>query len=556
VFFFCVDNASPIPYPMDPICIFQDGAVRSGGFIDHLKKESELSSLTFKGVSFSYDGSTEGLFSALDFGVSVGWTGVLGRNGAGKTTLLQLACGELQPRQGAVHAPPSAVYCPQRTDAPMLRFGEFLEDTSGGAYRLRGRLGIEEEWQRRWDSLSHGERKRAQIGTALWLEPDLLAIDEPTNHLDRVASRMIREALGSYRGVGLLVSHDRGLLDALCRHVLMVEPPSVSLRSGGYSTATRALQAEEEEAAAERRRLQQEHRRLRREADVRRRHVDRAEKAKSLRGVAPRDHDARYKARVARISDGQTSKRLRQLDGRIRQMADKRDEIHLRRSGPMGVEFRGEVSTRNALFRLTEGEIALGAERILLHGDLIMLPRDRVAVVGPNGSGKTTLIERIVSRLLVPRERTAYIPQEITAGDSRDLLDEVQRMPADQRGRIMRCVSRLGSVPEQLLGSACPSPGETRKLLLALHLANCAQLIMMDEPTNHMDLPSIECLEEALRSYVGGLLLVSHDRRFVESLTSARWEIIPDDPQGKRQTVRCTIKRCERSEARTGGAEK
>ena len=515
-----------------------------------------MPSLTFKGVSFSYDGSTEGLLSGLDFGVSAGWTGVLGRNGAGKTTLLQLACGELQPRQGAVYAPSLAVYCPQRTDEPMVRFGEFLRDTSGGAYRLRGRLGIEEDWQRRWASLSHGERKRAQIGTALWLEPDLLAIDEPTNHLDCVAGRMIREALAAYCGIGLLVSHDRGLLDALCRHVLLVEPPSVTLRSGGYSTAMNARKAEEVAAEEERRRLQQEHRRLRREADVRRRHVDRAEKAKSLHGVAPRDHDARHKARVARISDGQTSKRLRQLDGRIRHTAEKRDAIRLRRTGPMGVEFRGEVSPRNALLRLSEGEIPLGAERILAHGNLVLLPRDRIAVTGPNGSGKTTLVERIVMKLLIPRERTAYIPQEITAKDSTKLLHEVRRMPPEQRGRIMRCVSRLGSAPDQLLDSACPSPGETRKLLLAVHLANRAQLVMMDEPTNHMDLASIQCLEEALSVYTGGLLLVSHDQEFVGRLTSGRWEIIPDDPQGRRQTVHPRVTRCRQRDAGIGGEEK
>ncbi|MBN1858909.1 ATP-binding cassette domain-containing protein [Candidatus Bipolaricaulota bacterium] len=81
-----------------------------------------MSSLKFKHVSFSYDGSAQRLFSTIDFGVSTGWTGVLGRNGAGKTTLLRLACGELAPREGLVFAPSHAVYCPQRTDTPMVQF--------------------------------------------------------------------------------------------------------------------------------------------------------------------------------------------------------------------------------------------------------------------------------------------------------------------------------------------------------------------------------------------------------------------------------------------------
>ena len=514
-----------------------------------------MSSLRFKRVSFSYDGSAQGLFSTIDFGISTGWMGVLGRNGAGKTTLLRLASGELSPREGRVFAPSHAVYCPQRTDMPMHRFADFLVDANGEAYRLRGRLGIEEDWLWRWDSLSHGERKRAQIGTCLWLAPELLAIDEPTNHLDREASGMIREALGSFRGVGLLVSHDRRLLDSLCRHVLIVEPPSVTLRSGGYSTAMSALKAENDAAAEEKSHLLREHRRLRREANERRRHVERAERAKSLHGVAPRDHDARFKARAARVSDGQTSKRLRQLDGRIRQTADRCEAIRPQGNGPTGVAFCGEISQRNALLRLTAGEIPLGEGRVLVHPDLLMLPRDRIALVGANGSGKTTLIERVVERLLVPRDRVAYVPQEITAQGSKGLLQQVRMMHPDRRGAVMCCVSRLGSAPERLLESGCPSPGETRKLLLAIHLADRAQLIIMDEPTNHMDLPSIECLEEALASYVGGLLLVSHDQAFVARLTNVRWEIVRKDPQARRQSVCVTVTSGQSSEVETGEDE-
>ncbi|MBN1858908.1 ABC-F family ATP-binding cassette domain-containing protein [Candidatus Bipolaricaulota bacterium] len=370
--------------------------------------------------------------------------------------------------------------------------------------------------------------------------PDLLAIDEPTNHLDGVASRMIREALVSYRGVGLLVSHDRGLLDALCRHVLIVDPPKVSLRAGGYSAAINASEAENQAAMEERRALSREDRRLRREADMRRRHADCAEKPKSLHGVAPRDHDARFKARSARVADGQTSKRLRQLDGRIRQTAKRRDEVCLRRNGPMGVEFHGEPSSRNVLFRLASAEVPLGSDRVLVHGDLLMLPSDRVAVVGPNGSGKTTLVEKVVQALLIPAERLAYVPQEVSMEGSRGLLQQVRMMRPDCRSAVMRCVSRLGSEPERILESGCPSPGETRKLLLAIRLANCAQLIIMDEPTNRMDLPSIECLEDALASYVGGLLLVSHDREFVRRLTTTRREIVRDDPGGRRQRIHTT----------------
>ena len=108
-----------------------------------------------------------------------------------------------------------ALYCPQRTDAAPDRLEELADDRSAEASILRRRLGIGADWATRWQSLSHGERKRAQLATALWQQPDVLAIDEPTNHLDEEARTQIEEALRSFAGVGILVSHDRALRDPL-----------------------------------------------------------------------------------------------------------------------------------------------------------------------------------------------------------------------------------------------------------------------------------------------------------------------------------------------------
>lgn len=112
----------------------------------------------------------------------------------------------------------------------------------GEAWEIRGRLGFDEAWPGRWDSLSHGERKHTQIAVALWRRPSALAIDEPTNHLDWEAKSMLVEALRRYDGVGLLVSHDRELLDGLCRQCAFVEPPDVTARPGGYSKGVEQAQ--------------------------------------------------------------------------------------------------------------------------------------------------------------------------------------------------------------------------------------------------------------------------------------------------------------------------
>jgi len=488
-----------------------------------------MASIVFHDVGFAYDASTDGLLAGVSFGLSEGWTGVIGANGTGKTTLLRLACGELQAKAGALDRPESALYCPQRTDEPMAEFAALLDAVDGEAYRIRGPLGIEDDWLDRWGTLSHGERKRAQIGTSLWLAPELLAVDEPTNHLDRGARRMVVDALRTFRGVGLLVSHDRDLLDDLCGHCLFVDSPTVALRSGGYTIARAALQEEGERARQKKTKARRVRERAERELTIRREHQRKADRARSKRGIPRKDHDAKNKIDMARVADAGAGKRLRQLEGRIRQAADWEASIRVRRPDDLGIAFQGGASSRNALIRLGAGRLSLGDVRFLRFPELIVQPADRVALVGSNGSGKSTLVRHIRSRLELPEERVVVIPQEIPAERASAILAEVRTLRGDRLGTTMQWVSRLGSDPKRLLESALPSPGEIRKLMLARHLALEPHLVIMDEPTNHMDLPSIECVEEALGSFPGGLLLVSHDERFLRALTTTRWEIEPRD---------------------------
>ena len=492
-----------------------------------------MSSLVFHNVSFAYDSSVDGIFSRLQFGLTEGWAGVVGENGSGKTTLLRLACREMEPRQGRIDAPASRIYCPQRTDTAMSESGAFVSGEDGEAFQIRRILGIEQDWLDRWGTLSHGERKRIQIATCLWLRPDLLAVDEPTNHLDGNAREMVLCALRTYRGIGLLVSHDRDLLDGLCSHSLFVAPPSVRLRAGGYTAATEAAEAETEVAREERRSVQETRRKLEREAQVRRARAQKAEQARSSHGMDPRDHDARAKARVARVHDSSSGQNLRQLQGRIRQATDRAAALSTPPARALGVALRSCPSDRNAVIRLAAGSLPLGPERRLEFPNLLVQPQDRVALTGPNGGGKSTLVRTIVASLALPAERVLYIPQEITASAASDLLREAKRLPRERLGEAMRWLSRLGSDPVRVLASRVPSPGETRKLLLATRMAAEPHLILLDEPTNHMDLPSVECLESALRQTTCAMILVSHDRRFLEALTTLEWNIAPIGPPSR-----------------------
>jgi ATPase subunit of ABC transporter with duplicated ATPase domains len=492
-----------------------------------------MASLVFRSISFSYPSSPIDLLDSVDFGVSEGWVGVIGSNGAGKTTILQLSCGLLAPQSGQIHRPTSIVYCPQRTDDPMPELAELLASTDGMAYQIRGSLGVEDDYLDRWRTLSHGERKRAQIATCLFMEPELLAVDEPTNHLDTTARTRVAEALRRFRGIGLLVSHDRTLLDTLCVHSLFVSPPDVVLRGGGYTIAMNELEQEAELARESRARARKERKRLEREAVVRRVHLQKAEKKKSLRGVNPRDNDARAKAYAARNADSGVKKRVRQIDGRVERATTSERAIRVTGRQSLGIGIHGSVSKRNTLFTISAGRLPLGKNRSLQFPELLVKPQDRIALIGNNGTGKSTLLRHIMPQIHLADHQLVYIPQEIRAEDAAAALQKAKTLSREPLGHVMQWVSRLGSNPRLLLESLLPSPGEIRKLMLALRLADSPALVVMDEPTNHMDLPSIECLESALLDYGGGLLLISHDQRFLSALSTITWTIQPcaDTPQ-------------------------
>ena len=487
-------------------------------------------SLQFQNISFAYDRATQLIIRNLSVHFTPGWTGIVGANGVGKSTILKLATGDLTCQQGRVIMPEFAIYCQQRTDDAPDQLQGLIDSMDGEAFEIKGRLGVEDDWARRWTTLSHGERKRAQIAVAMWRKPQVLAVDEPTNHLDANAQDLLFEALSTFQGIGLLVSHDRRLLDDLCHQCLFVEPPQATLRPGNYSRGLQQAKTEEMTAQKQRTRARQDLLKLKREATRRRDAASQADRKRSKRRLAAKDRDARGKIDLARVTgkDGGAGKRLNQLAGRLSQARMRMDGIKVKKTYRMGIWMPGTQSNRNTLFNLPAGALALGGDQWLHFPDLAMKPDDRIALTGPNGSGKSTLIRRIMQSLNLQETQVTYLPQEIDILASQEIMTRARDLPNEKLGQMMTVVSCLGSRPQRLLESLEPSPGEIRKILLATGIANVPHLIVMDEPTNHLDLPSIECLEQALIDCPCGLLLVSHDRRFLDTLTQIRWHISED----------------------------
>jgi macrolide transport system ATP-binding/permease protein len=483
--------------------------------------------LSFRSVTFYYPTSIEPVLREVTLDLPAGWTGIVGENGAGKSTLLSLAAGEFAPASGAVTIPGKVIVCEQRTDTGPAEFEEFLFAGDREALKVASLLEIGWDWPSRWETLSHGERKRVQIAIALWRDPPVLALDEPTNHLDAEAKNIIVRGLKRYRGIGLVVSHDRELLDTLCGRTVFLRSGRAVMRPGGVSAGLREEQRELTEARRMREEARREVERISREADRRRRIADSSASRVSKRHIDPKDRDARGKIDRARVTgkDAVGGKLLRQMQGRLEAAEEKLAASTVPKAVKTGVTLRDSRARSDTLFSIGPRAVPLGDGRTLELPELVMRPTDRIALTGPNGTGKSTLIRMIVNDPALAGRPILYIPQEIAENDGAMLLESVRRESPDVLGEILSGVSRLGSAPERLLASASPSPGEVRKLMFARGLLRSPALIVMDEPTNHLDLPSIMLMEEALSKVSCALLLVSHDEPFLERLVSIRWRI-------------------------------
>lgn len=486
--------------------------------------------LSLQAISFAYPSSSAFVFEDFTVQFDLGWTGIIGPNGLGKTTLLRLIASQLEPIRGRIQCSGTVAYCPQRTDDPPDAWHDFMEAQDHIACIWRGRLEIDSDWRDRWPTLSHGQRKRAQVAVALWRPSHVLALDEPTNHIDKRGRELIRQALSAFDGIGLMVSHDRVLLDALCHKTLCMEPAGPVLRPGGYSEAMRLAEVDRQERQSERKRARHKLARLNCEISARFRAASRADKQRSKRNLKRKDHDAKAKRDLARVSgkDGQAGRLLSQLSGRQHHLQEALDATFVAKLPRLQLKLPSEPCPGDRLLSLPEGALALGPNLTLSYPDLAILPRDRIGLIGDNGTGKTCLIQWIVSRLAIPPERLVYVPQEISAEQGMEIVRRVRTLPKDQLGLFMTVVGSLGSDPAALLETDSPSPGELRKLLLACGVVERPYLIVMDEPTNHLDLPSIQALETALRSCAGALVLVSHDPVFLAALVTTHWTIKPE----------------------------
>lgn len=486
--------------------------------------------ITLNHVSYSYPGSTQTVLADVSAVFPQGWTGIIGNNGCGKSTLARIAAGLLSPDSGA--ASPCglvAAYCEQDATIAPARLEDFACSWGQRAVRLRAALGIDDDWPWRYDTLSSGQQKRLQVAVALWEEPDLLVMDEPTNHVDARTRHAIAHALASYQGLGLLISHDRELLDDLVIQCLCFEGPNVIMRPGSYTQVKGQAAREATSAQWQRQDAKREVSRLQAEAARRSSEASRSATKRSARYLDAKDHDGKERIKLAVYTgkDGVAGKLSTRMGARLKKAQQALDDAYVNKEYAGDIWMDAEASPRKVFVCMEACDLTRGEHRLHVP-DLAVGNTEHIGIAGVNGSGKTTLLTALMEA--VPNDlSTLYIPQEIGPEQAAHIMLALSDMSRNERGRVLSIVAQLNSDPDRILDGSELSPGEMRKLMLAQGILRQPVLIAMDEPTNHLDLGSIEALERVLVAYPGALLLVSHDERLLERTADIRWHLERDD---------------------------
>ena len=516
------------------------------------------SAVICSGLTFAWPDGTP-VFTDLSLVIGPGRTGVIGLNGSGKSTLLRLIAGELTPAHGSVQVAGELGYVPQsvsftgarvedalgiadvRAALAAIEAGDPSEenfarvgtdwDAEERARAALDRLGLDQvPLDRRISELSGGESVLLCLAAQFLRRPGVLLLDEPTNNLDLDARHRLYDAVSSWAGALVIVSHDRELLD-LVDQIAELRGEEVRWYGGNFTDYSEALAVEQEAAERTVRAAGSDVRRQKRDLAETRTKIDRrvryGQKMQESGGV-PRIVAGNLKRR-AQVSAGKLrNTHLERLDEATKRLTEAQEAVRDDSEIRIGLPQTAVPSGRTVL-TLDSLTVRYGAQ-----AELIVRGPERIALTGRNGAGKTTLLRTITGeiapvsgevRLTVP---VRYLPQRLDILDpGLTVVQNVARAaPAATGNQIRAQLARFlfrGRRADQQAGTL--SGGELfRAALATLLLAEPApQLLLLDEPTNSLDMASVRQLSGALRSYQGALIVASHDRPFLRDLGITRW---------------------------------
>jgi ABC transport system ATP-binding/permease protein len=439
---------------------------------------------------------------------------VVGRNGEGKSSLLKLACRLLLPDAGEVWLRPGVRLAVLEQDIVTVQAASVGDVVAAGlagsqlesweipvrVATVLSQLGLDGEAQ--YAELSGGWRRRALLARALVVEPELLLLDEPTNHLDIPAIEWLEELLNAYRGALLFVSHDRRFVDRVATRIVDLDRGVLSSWPGNYSAyaAKKAAQLADEA------------------------------RANAL-------FDKRLAQEEVWIRKGVEARRTRN-EGRVRALMEMRQERRARRerTGQASMAVQDAAPSSQLMFEAEDAGVAFNGRAVFAGLTTRILRGERIGIVGPNGAGKSTLLKLLLGEIEPTsghvrrgsRQEVAYYDQQRAQLD----LDATVAHNINARSDFVLVNGENRHVsgylrdflfrPEQLLTPArALSGGERNRLLLARLFAQPANLLVLDEPTNDLDIDTLELLQELVAEFQGTLLLVSHDRAFLDNVVTS-----------------------------------
>jgi ABC transport system ATP-binding/permease protein len=439
---------------------------------------------------------------------------VIGRNGAGKSTLLQIIAGDLEPDAGSMWRQPGAHVARLVQDVPLSANRPVSEVVADGVEHL-----VDEEWRREHqvdlvlsrlnlpgdaivDTLSGGWRRRVLLARALVGHPDLLLLDEPTNHLDIDAIEWLETFLLGYRGAVMFVTHDRAFLERVATRVVEIDRGRLDSFPGDYATFTR-----------------------------------RKEELLTAETIQQQKFDKKLAEEEVWVRQGVKARRTRD-EGRVKALMAMRAERAARRNqmGTVRLQMEQGDASGKVVFEAERLSKSFAETPVVRDFSTRVMRGDRIGLVGPNGAGKTTLLRLLIGELepdagqvhhgtnvqiaYYDQQREQLDPERTvvdTIGDGNDTITV-----AGRSRHVMGYLQDFLFAPER---SRSPvkalSGGERNRLLLARLFTRPANVLVLDEPTNDLDLETLELLEAQLVDWPGTLLLVSHDRRFLDNVVTS-----------------------------------
>lgn len=516
-------------------------------------------SVTLTSVAYATPDGTP-LFSNLDLTFGAGRTGLVGRNGTGKTTLLRLIAGDLPPAAGRITRPErfgrlrQAVLADTGRVADALGVADdlaLLDQIEAGTaperavveadWSLPGRIasalasvGLDVAVDRPLATLSGGQHTRVQLAGLLLGEPEIILLDEPTNNLDADGRAAVADLLRNWRGSAIVVSHDRSLLREMDA---IVELTTLGARTYGGNWDAYAARKALELASAEHRldtaeRTLQDTARRSQKARERQERRNAAGKKQAARGGIPRIMIGGLKENAQRTTGALSALAGRKREEAVADAAAARAEIEILTPLSVSLAPTGLPAGR-VVIEASSLSGGAGEASVITGLNLRIVGPERIAVSGPNGSGKTTLL-RLLTGELAPRSgnvrrsgRLAMLDQRMSLlTPSLSIRDNFRRLNPlstenDCRAALARMMFRAEAAL-QLVESL--SGGEMLRAGLACTIGSDTppDLLILDEPTNHLDIHAIAVLEAGLRGYNGAMLVVSHDRDFLEAIGVTR----------------------------------